>query len=275
MKKKALFILILSLPLFGFTQDFKEKFIELFKQKNNEKEILEHLQKWENAQPNNAELYVAYFNFYFFKSRQELLHLDKQPGQGENLILKDSTGKTAGYIYSGYQYNDSLFQLGQHYINEGIKRNPKRLDLYFGKIHTLGAIGQYDQYLSELLKVIDLAVKTKYDWLWTDDKEFEDSKNHFKGVIQSYCNELFDLDPPQFKIIIPISEKMISYFPQDVENYSNIGSCYARQGDFKKGLEYFNKAIKLNPKDLIVLNNLAYSYEQLREYENAILYYPN
>lgn len=273
MRKFTIFVLLISVVFIGFGQDFKTKYLELSKQKDNDKEILKYLQSWRNAQPNSAELYVAYFNYYFNKSRSEVLHLERQPGAGENLTLKDSTGKTAGFIYGGYQYNDSLFNLGQHYADEGIKRNPKRLDLYFGKIFTLGAIGQYDKYLSEILMVIDLSVKTNYNWIYTDDKKLDNPKDYFKGTIQGYCNELFNLNPPQFKVIKAISEKMILYFPQDVEYYSNIGSCYAMQSDYKKGLDYYLKASKINPKDVIVLNNLAYSYEQLKDFNNAILYY--
>ena len=176
-------------------------------------------------------------------------------------------------MYDGYQYNDSLFNLGQFYVSEGIKRNPKRLDMYFGKIYSLGAIGQYDKYLSELLKVIDLSVKSNYEWLWTDDKKLDNPKDFFKGTIQSYCYELFSMNPPKFDVIKSISERMILYFPQEVEYYSNIGSCYAMQNDIKKGLSYFLKAISLNPKDVIVLNNLAYSYEQLKDNNSAIKYY--
>lgn len=266
-------ILIFCLCFNGFGQDYKTKYLDLFKKKDNDKEILDYLKKWEKAQPDNAELYVAYFNYYFNKSRNEVIHLETQSGPEKNLILKDTTGKTAGFIYGGYLYNDSLFNLGQHYIDEGIKKNPKRLDLYFGKVYSLGEIGQYDKYQIELLMVIDLSSKINYDWLWSDDKKIEDSKNHFKGVIQSYCNELFSLNPPKYNIIAAISQKMIYYFPQEIEFYSNIGSCYATQGDYKKGLEYFNKAFNLNSKDVIVINNLAYSYEQLKDYENAIKFY--
>jgi tetratricopeptide (TPR) repeat protein len=273
MKNLTITILILSFCFNGFGQDYKAKYLELSIKKDNDKEILDYLKIWENAQPNNAELYVAYFNYYFNKSRSEILHLETHSGPGENVILKDSTGKTAGFIYSGYQYNDSLFNLGQHYVDEGIKRNPRRLDLYFGKVYSWGEIGRFDKYQAELLKVIDLSARINYNWLWSDDKIIEDSKNHFKGVIQSYCNELFNLNPPKFDVIKAISQKMIFYFPQDIEYYSNIGSCYAMQGDYKKGLEYFKKAFSLNSKDIIVLNNLAYSYEQLKDYVNAIKFY--
>jgi tetratricopeptide (TPR) repeat protein len=273
MKKFTTIILVSCFISQGFGQDYKAKYIKLSNQKDNDKEVLSYLKEWEKAQPNNAELYVAYFNYYFNKSRSEIIHLETQPGPGENLSLKDSTGKTAGFIYGGYQYNDSLFLLGQRYVNEGIKRNPKRLDLYFGKIYTLGAVGKYDEYLKELLKVIDLSIKSNYNWIYTDDKKLDNPKEFFKGIIQGYCNELFNLNPPRFELIKSISQKMITYFPQDVEYYSNIGSCYAMQKDYKKGLEYFLKANKLNPKDVIVLNNIAYSYEQMKDNNNAITYY--
>lgn len=268
----TIFLIVFTI-LCGQGQNYYKQFIRLNEQKAKDSDIIELLEKWEKAEPNCAELYVSYFNYYFNKSKKEIVHLERKPGSGENIPFQDSTGKTVGYIYAGFQYNDSLFQLGQKYVNIGLQKNPKRLDMYFGKLYTLRVAGFYDKFTEELKKVIDIAVKTNFDWLWSEDKKLEDSKNFFKETIQQYCNELFSMQPPLFDVIIEISNKMISHFPNDIEYYSNIGSCYAMQGKFKKGIDFFEKAIKINTKDIIVLNNLAYSFEQIKDYPNAIRYY--
>ena len=63
--------------------------------------------------------------------------------------------------------------------------------------------------------------------------------------------------------------------------YNNLGLAYKQKGDYDKALEYFQKALKLDLKQVgpwhtevaIRYNNLAMTYEYKGEYDKAIAYY--
>jgi hypothetical protein len=78
-------------------------------------ELYTHLQLWENEEPDNPEVYVAYFNYYLARNRS--------PGS-----------KAAGYT-AGFKVDDVL--IGVEYLNRGLVTSPERLDMHFGKIFIL------------------------------------------------------------------------------------------------------------------------------------------
>lgn len=54
------------------------------------------------------------------------------------------------------------------------------------------------------------------------------------------------------------------------DNYLGIGETYQRVEDYKKSIEYFNKALMYDSTSIEVLFNLAVSYYRLSEYEETI-----
>jgi hypothetical protein len=74
---KLRIILILTLIAnFGFAQNFHEK----FKKSTEEKDTIQQLKilkEWESKNSNDPELYTSYFNYYFAKSKTDLISIDK------------------------------------------------------------------------------------------------------------------------------------------------------------------------------------------------------
>ena len=70
-----------------------------------------------------------------------------------------------------------------------------------------------------------------------------------------------------------IAEEVLKYYPNHVESLTNLGLTYLIFEDYTKGLEMMLKAEKVDPKDYIVLSNIAYTYAQLGDKPNAIIYY--
>ena len=272
--KRSLFIVWgLLIANLTFAQDSLSRYAELVSKENNDQEVLAFLTRWESNKPDDPDMYIAWFNYYFNLSQQEYLSLSPQMGTGEQLEMKDSLGNTV-YLYSQNVTIDSIFELSQHYIDEGIKKHPKRLDMYFGKIHTLRVVGKYDDFLTEIYRVIDLSIENHFDWLWSGDSVIgTDAESVFMASIQQYCNDLFDLNPPAFDPIVAISARMYAKFPTYVEFPSNIGSCWAMQGDYSQAIEFYDRALQIKPDDLVVLNNIAYCYEIVGDAARAIHFY--
>ncbi len=138
-------------------QTFKDQFNDLVS-KNDTTGQQQLLQKWEQTDRNDPELFVAYFNYYVNQSINEAITLGQNP-KGENVLQimdEDSTEKEpVGYIYDGTYYTPELLYKGFDWINKGIEKFPDRLDMRFGKIYMFGEIEDYENFTQEIIKTID------------------------------------------------------------------------------------------------------------------------
>ena len=73
----------------------------------------------------------------------------------------------------------------------------------------------------------------------------------------------------KFYEVISECEKLIKKFPDKSHLYNMCGLAYQRIKNIDVSINYFKKAIKLDPKDLGVQNNLANSYKHLYQYDLA------
>ena len=125
--------------------------------------VKEILEKWEKSNKNDVEYFIAAFNFYFRESQQELLQLSKEePTKNQDaLVLTDSLGNKSGYLHSYVSKNDSLFAISQNIIDKAIALYPNRLDLRFGKIHTLGEFEKFDLFSNQILNTITNSINSE------------------------------------------------------------------------------------------------------------------
>lgn len=273
MIRTVITVVILCISFAAIAQDYQSKFLELM-EKGEDSEIISLLEGWAQTHPADAEMFIAYFNFYLNKSRKEIIRMGDQPGQGDYLVLTDTTTQEpAGYMFSEIHYDDSLFALAHQYLTEGIAKNPKRLDMYFGRIYSLREKGFLSEHVAEILKVIEMHKPGESDWKWSNNEAVPDPEVMFKGSIQDYNYALFNLEDPYTEGIQKISEKMMRLYPNDVENYSNLGVCNLFNERFPEALKFFQKAHAINPKDALVLGNIAHTHMLMRNNGEAIRYY--
>src|SRR6187401_1654563 len=117
MTSRLTITVLIGLPLFfnpTFSQTFKQQFADLVSKKDTTGQR-QLLQKWEKADSNDPELYVAYFNFYVTKSKKDFIELGNNP-KGENvlkIIDKDMSKKEpVGYIYGNSKYDPQIIKKG-------------------------------------------------------------------------------------------------------------------------------------------------------------------
>ena len=68
--KKYLYLTLFLFFQLGIAQNYQTEF-KKFLQDNDTINQLKVLTKWEKAEPNNAELFTSYFNYYIKKSKKE------------------------------------------------------------------------------------------------------------------------------------------------------------------------------------------------------------
>ena len=250
-----------------------EKFKKLSKD-NDTTRIKSLLAEWEKSNPNDPELYTSGFNYYFSKSKQEIISIDKAKHGKESFQFTDSTGKVAGYLSSDLGYNPDKLNKALDYGNKGIEKFPNRLDLRFGKCYVLGEIADYDNFTTEIIKTVEYSNTIKNNWLWTENKKLDDAENFMLGAIQTYLRQLYDTeDDILLENMIRIGDVTLKYYPNNIEILSTTAVASTLTKNYDKALIYLKQAEKLNPKDFIVLNNIARSYNLKGDKENAIKYY--
>jgi len=278
MNKQITFLLFVLTLLFNQVsgQTFKQQFNDLVSKKDTV-EQQQLLEKWEKNDSNDPELFVAYFNYYVNKSRSEIITLGQNP-KGEDFLQimdQDTTKKEpVGFIYGDTYYNPDLLSKGFDWVNKGIEKHPNRLDMRFGKIYMFGQIEDYENFTKEIIKTIDYSAINKNKWTWADNKPLDDPKVFMLSSIQSYQIQLYNTENDDLLDNMKrIADTVLKYYPDHIESLSNLSIVFMLQKQYDKALESLLKAEKLNPKDYIVLSNIAHAYKLKGDTKNAIKYY--
>ncbi|MES2847459.1 MAG: tetratricopeptide repeat protein [Bacteroidota bacterium] len=270
--KKKYFVLLTAFFFCSslYAQDLKKDYQQLRNKETEEKILLKYLEKWQKEQPKDPEMFIAFSNFYFSKSHNEIVRLDTKPGKENNFEMTDSAGNK-GYMYSEIYFTDSLITKAYNYLSMALLHNPSRLDIYFGQAYMLQETKNYTAQSLRIINIINKFYTTPTGWLWTDNKPCENMPDLFTGSIYRYCTGFFKAE--QDSLVIAVSDAMIKVFPKDVRFYSMAGSSYAANKKYREAVSYYEKAIAIDPKDVIVLHNLAYVSMLLPDKEKAMLYY--
>jgi tetratricopeptide (TPR) repeat protein len=256
-----------------FAQDFKSDF-DKYCQEGDTARQLEVLKKWESKDPENPELFTSYFNYYFLKSRHEVLSMTTEKPKGESLSFQDSTGEIAAYVGSETYLKPKVLQKGFDKIDQGIKRYPNRLDMRFGKIYVLGQTKDWEEFTDEIVRTIRYSNENNNQWTWTYDQKKENGKDFFLSSLQDYQLTLYNTANDDLLVNMrTIAEEVLKYYPQHVESLSNLSITYLLLGEYDKGIAPLLKAEKIDPEDTIVLGNIAQGYKLKGDNETAILYY--
>ncbi|MES2621913.1 MAG: tetratricopeptide repeat protein [Bacteroidota bacterium] len=254
-------------------QTNSEKFKKLFAD-NDTTNIKILLADWEKSKPGDAEFYTSAFNYYYSNSKNEVNALEKTQRGEESLELLDSAGTIAGYMNSYIDYNPACIDKAFFYINKGIEKFPSRLDIRFGKCYVLGELANYKDFTNEIINTVKYSTTIKNAWLWTENKKLEDGENYMLSSIQGYLKQLYDTgDDKLLENMKQIGDITIKRYPANVEILSTTAVAYMLTEKYDKAIVYLKQAEKINPKDYIVLSNIAQGYTRKGDKENAIKYY--
>lgn len=275
-KSTLLFILIHFIFNQVNGQTLTDQFYKLMSEKDTVGQI-RLLEKWESTNSEDPELYIAYYNYYVNKSKREIITLGQNP-KGKDVLQimdQDKTKKEpVGYIYGDTSYDPEFLNKGFTWLNRGIAKFPNRLDMRFGKIYMFGVIGDYENFTKEIITTIDYSEINKNAWTWSDSQPLENPKESMLRSIQDYQIQLYNTeDDSLLENMKRIAEAILKYYPNHIESLTNISIVYLIKKQYDKALEFLISAEKINPKDTIVLNNIAQAYKLKGDFKNSIKYY--
>ncbi|CAM4055089.1 hypothetical protein FLAN108750_07770 [Flavobacterium antarcticum] len=266
-------ILFLALCNLSMSQNFQQEFGEAFRA-NDTLEQLKILNSWEKSSPKNPELFTSFYNYYFRLAKKEVVSLTKQQPDGESFALRDSLNQTAGYMGSKIYYDANNLRNAFLKIDKGITLHPNRLDMRFGKIYALGTVENWEEFTNEIINTVNYSKTNSNKWLWTNNEEKQDGKGFMLSSIQSYQLQLYNTeDDALLSNMQRIASSILAIYPDNIESMSNLSITYFLTKQYDKGIEILLKAEKTNPKDYIVLANIAHGYNLIGNKAKAIEYY--
>jgi len=270
------FLIMMLLPITTFSQSWKEQYYEA-SEANNDSLATAILTEWIKAEPSNPDMTVAAFNYFVLLGREEVLlfnYSEPPPQKPEDMLLvQDDSGKTVSYISSDYKYDQANFDYAMELIADGIKRNPDRLDLRFGKAYILGETRNYKEHIQDIKDVLERNIENEEAWLWMENEPLSDVPNFLTESLHDYVSNLFYAGEDYLHDAIEIAELILKQYPNSVIHRSNIGAAYYSLGDYQKAIENFKMATEVDPEDVVVLLNLAVINAELENWDEAIIYY--
>lgn len=217
-----------------------------------------HLQKWERDYPDDIDMLLGKFSYYYSKSKSEKLEPregNRYLGNAPVLSLKDSLDKDVNY-FTVLSFDDELFGKSTQAIDKAIELNQNRLDL---RIYKLSALLDYeadspDMALAGLKGLIDYDGHNHPSWEYPG---FVSDETLFPAVMQDCCFAFYQIGTPaSYEAFKELSEKMLSYYPNALEYMTNIGSYYlVYKKDSKNALKMYNKVLKKRPDDYATIKN--------------------
>lgn len=271
--KKSIVLFFILLVSFRIFADYKSEYDNLLSARNLEG-IAALLPKWEKAEPKNPELYIAYFNYYLLKGQRSTHSLDtyKKDNSNSLALVDQKTNKIAGYLNNNIWYEKEDVDKALSYLEKGLKFGKNRLDMYFGRIHILGEIGEYEKQSQKIIEVLRLGKEINHKWLWSMNEVIPSSKSeHFFLIsINEYYKALLQKSEPKtFLAAEKACAAQLKLYPKDVEVHNYLALAYIGQGKIQEALNVLLKADKLAKEDYTILFNMASCYETLKQYDKA------
>ena len=105
-------------------------------------------------------------------------------------------------------------------------------------------------------------------------KKYDGGEKEFLLDIQTYQLQLYNTENDNLlKNMREIANTVLKFYPNHIESLSNLSITYLLTGEYDKGIEPLLRAEKINPKDYIVLSNIAQGYKLKGDKKKAIEYY--
>ena len=217
-----------------------------------------HLQKWERDYPDDIDMLLGKYAYYYTKGRSEKLEIkdgSRYLGNAPILTLKDSLQNDVNY-FTVSSFDDELFGKATQALDKAIELNQNRLDF---RIYKISALLDYekdspDMALANLKALIDYDGHSHPTWEYPG---FVSDKDLFPDVMQDCCFAFYKIGTPtSYEAFKELSEKMLSYYPDASQYMTNIGSYYlVYKKDSKNALKMYNKVLKKHPDDYATIKN--------------------
>jgi tetratricopeptide (TPR) repeat protein len=167
----------------------------------------------------------------------------------------------------GYQLGSKLLQIDTLKEMASEKDIKKQVDVSF---NTNENSEEYKKYYYELERYMMSNCASLKEKIASNEKQSANSFSDNKKAIEYYNLGMDQSKKENFEKAIEYFEKAIKVDPEFAFAWDNLGINYRRLNNYEKAIECYEKSLEIDPKGLMPLQNIAIVYQYKKEYNKAI-----
>ena len=265
MKKLIIALLVGIFSIMNiYGKDFENEFLKSFKD-NDFDSCFKLLKEWERAEPDNLEINIYYFNYYFQRNAKHTMTMGQMPDGRYGL-------------YDKVEYDLKDVEKSVSYFDKILKVQPNRFDVRANRCSVYVQTEQYDKACDALVDLIKYSKINNNDWRWSKNKTLEEcglpkGENLLFNVINECFPEICNLFEENKEGVRKLIEAELKFYPDNTWGLNHASAYYRKIGNHKKSIEILSHAVQIDPNDYILVGNLGYAYELDEDYLNAKKWY--
>ena len=214
------------------------------------------LDNWAQVDSTSSDFLFARFSFYFTKAQTTEVVSKPQKkylGMDPMLTLADSTG-TQVYYYQVNVFDDELYGKALRSMDKAVSLYPETLDYRFMKANAYIAYEKESPDMA-LPYLMDLAGREK-ERKWTYEGSAV-AEGFWEEAFQEYCYSFYSIGTPEaYDAFLGLSQKLASFYPDNLEFANNVGSYYMiAKEDYKSALKQYSKVLKKDSSNYTAIKN--------------------
>lgn len=128
----------------------------------------------------------------------------------------------------------------------------------------------YKAYYYEMERYVMSNCSIAKEKLAAENKESEKSFSDNPKAVDFYNKGTEEFEQENYKKAVDYFKKALKVDDKFAFAWDNLGLCYRKLGEYDKALDAYNKSLEIDPDGLLPLQNIAVVYQYKKEYENAI-----
>ena len=220
--------------------------------------------------------YCAAAANYQCRAASELFISTKPAAKGDLVLSDQKTGKPVGSIALGSialgRENTQVPPKALKILEEGTRRFPRRADIALGLASLQFKSGSHAACTATLLRLLATAQKDPASLRWMGDAPLPSSPQKFiPESVYDYCAKLYELNTRDGDTCCrQLCDQLIRNDPGNPKPLNLLAALADNDHKPEEALQWLQKAHAADPKDALVLMNLADTSRKLGQTDEAL-----
>lgn len=166
-----------------------------------------------------------------------------------------------------YQLGSKLIKMNDLKGAAEKKEGKKQINI---SINTNEKSAEYKEYYYEMERYLMENCISLNEKIKNNEEQSNKSVSKNQNAIDLYSKGNDELKKENFKKAIEYFEKAVKLDPEFTFAWDNLGVSYRKLNNYDKAIESYEKSLKINPNGITPLQNIAVVYQYKEEYQKAI-----
>jgi tetratricopeptide (TPR) repeat protein len=240
-----------------------------------------HLQQWQQQSRDDAELAVAQAN-YLARQAELPMQINRSagaeapaPSPGSYRLTKPGTTETVGFIETQPHYDDATLTRAITILKDALTTYPQRADIWMGATH-LHLLGNDYAGAFRILTDFTAYAKQHADALrWRYNGPLDEKATEFMPKkLHAYAVRGFDAGTTEGReFLLKVARLAQGHYPEHPYAYNDEAAYYNALEQDDKVLDCLQRALKVRPKDALVMINIGATYKNMKNWDKAREYF--